>query len=170
LWPYIASVNSDINDNDDLTPGEEIFIPIQIELSEGINKEQFILTEDITRDPYGSDIRIDGDGNLVVRESNDFALISGIENVEQAVDLRLNTAVGSMIKQTAYGIIAQAGFAGTTMAIRYLKLAIRATLIQDPRIETVNNMIVSLGSDVLNISMNIGIVGAEQSLPVSKVM
>jgi len=81
-----------------------------------------------------------------------------------------NTAIGSLIKQTAYGITAQAGFAGTNMAIRYLKLAIRSTLIQDPRVESVDNMIVLLDSDTLNISMNIGIVGVEQSLPVTKTM
>ena len=170
LWPYIASVNSDINSNDDLVPGEKIFIPIQVEPSEGTNKEQFILTEDVARDPYGSDIRVDDTGNLVIQENNDLSLVSGIENVMQAIDLRLNTAIGSLIKQTAYGITAQAGFAGTNMAIRYLKLAIRSTLIQDPRVESVDNMIVLLDSDTLRISMNIGIVGVEQSLPVTKTM
>lgn len=170
LWLYIAAVNSNITSNDDLIPGDEIFLPIQLEPSEGTNKEQFILTEDAARDPYGSDIRVDGTGNLVIQENSDLALISGVENVKQAIDLRLNTEVGSLIKQSAYGITAQAGFAGTTMAIRYLKLAIRATLIQDPRIQSIDNMIVSIGADTLHISMDIKLVGAEQSLPVSKVM
>jgi len=170
LWPYIAAVNSNITSNNDLVPGDEIFLPIQLEPSEGTNKEQFILTEDVARDPYGSDIRVDDIGNLVIQENSDLALISGIENVKQAIDLRLNTAIGSLIKQSAYGITAQAGFAGTTMAIRYLKLAIRATLIQDPRIQSIDNMIVSIGADTLHIGMNIKLVGAEQSLPVSKVM
>jgi len=170
LWSYIASVNPDVNSNDDLIPGEKIFIPIQVEPSEGTNKEQFILTEDVARDPYGSDIRVDDTGNLVIQENSDLSLVSGIENVMQAIDLRLNTAIGSLIKQTAYGITAQAGFAGTNMAIRYLKLAIRSTLIQDPRVESVDNMVVLLDSDTLNISMNIGIVGVEQSLPVTKTM
>ncbi len=167
LWPYIALVNSDIASNDDLVPGNELFLPIQVEPSEGTNKEQFIMTEDTARDPYGTDIRIDADGNLIIQENSDLALISGIANVKQAVDLMLNTEVGSLIKQSAYGIIAQAGFAGSSMAIRYLKLAIRSTLIQDPRIQNIDNMIVSLTSDVLNVSMNIGVVGAELSLPVS---
>lgn len=170
LWPYIAAVNSGIVSNDDLVPGEDLYIPVQIEPEEGVNKEQFIMTEDTIRDPYGSDIKIDSDGNIIIQESNDVALISGIGNVRQAIDLRLNTAIGSMLKQTAYGITAQAGFAGTTMAIRYLKLAIRSTVIQDPRVASVNNMIVTLGSDTLNISMNIGIVGADMTLPVSLVI
>jgi len=170
LWPYIAAVNSGIGSNDDLVPGIEIFIPVQVEPSEGINKEQFILTEDAARNPYGSDMLIDGNGDLVIQESSDFALVSGTENVKQAINLRLNTMLGSMIKQSAYGITAQAGFAGTTMAIRYLKLAVRATVVQDPRVESVDNMVVLLRSDTLHIGMDIGIIGIEQSLPVTLIM
>ena len=167
LWVYIAAVNSDITSNDDLIPGNEIFIPIQQDPGAGVNKEQFILTEDIARDPYGTDLKIDSSGNLVVQENGDLSLLSGLTNVEQAIDLRLNTVAGSIIKQTAFGITAQAGTAGTELAIKYLKLAVRNALTQDPRIETVDNMIVSLGKDVLNLSMNIGVVGAEESLPVT---
>ncbi len=169
LWPYIASVNADISSNADLVAGDEIFIPIQIETDAEANKEQFILTEDAARDPYGTDIRLDQNGNLVVQESGDLALVSGIQNVEQAVDLILNTPSGSMIKQAAYGITAQAGIAGTEIAIKYLKIAIRTALVKDPRISAVTNMVVSLGRDALNISMDIGVVGAEESLPVTKV-
>ena len=167
LWPYIAAVNSDITSNNDLVPGEEIFIPIQVDIGEGTNKEQFILTEDIARDPYGTDIAIDQNGNLVVQESNDLATVSGLTNVEQAVNLRLNTMVGSMIKQTAFGITAQAGIAGTELAVKYLKTAVRNALTEDPRIQSIENMIVTLKADVLEIGMTVNVVGADKSLPVT---
>jgi hypothetical protein len=167
LWANIAAVNSDIKDNDDLVAGEEIYVPVQVELQEGENKEQFILTEDVARDPYGSDIRLDADGNMVIQENSDLGLLSGVANVQQAIDLRLQTELGSMIKQSVYGLAAQAGFAGTTAALRYVKLAIRSTLIQDPRIESISNMVVSIGGDTLQISMDIGLVGSDQTLPVT---
>lgn len=167
LWPYIAAVNDSVDSNDDLIAGETLYIPVQIDSVEDINKEQFILTEDVVRDPYGTDVKLDSDGGIIVQENSDVALISGVENVQQAIDLRLSTTVGSMIKQSVYGIVAQAGFAGESMAIRYLKLSIRAALIQDPRIESIDNMVVSLGSDVLNVSMDVGIIGAEAALPVT---
>lgn len=167
LWVYIATVNNDVDSNADLVPGETIYIPVQVDSIDDVNKEQFILTEDVVRDPYGTDILLDANGGIVIQENNDVALISGIENVQQAIDLRLSTAVGSMIKQSVYGIVAQAGFAGESMAIRYMKLSIRAALIQDPRIESIDNMIASLGSDVLNVSMDVGIIGAEAALPVT---
>ena len=167
LWPYIAAVNDGLYSNDDLIPGNIIYIPIQTVSAEAINKEQFIITEDIIRDPYGTDIQLDSEGGIVIQENNDVALVSGIENVQQAIDLKLQTTTGSMIKQSAYGIVAQAGFAGETMALRYMKMAIRAALIQDPRIEAVRNLLVSLESDTVYISMDIDILGAETSLPVT---
>lgn len=166
LWPYIASVNNNISSNSDLVAGEYIFIPVQVNVDEGTRKEQFIFTEDTARDPYGCDLALDSDGNLIIRENNDFALVCGIENIKQAIDLRLNTEIGSLIKQSAYGISAQAGFAGSDMAVRYLKMAIRNTLIQDPRIDSVDNVIVALDADALRISMSVSVVGYEKSLPV----
>jgi len=165
LWIFIAYVNPDITSNDDLVSGTQIFIPVQVDLSDTSSKELFIFSEDISRDPYGTDIKIDSYGNLLF-VNNDFVLVSGVENVRQAIDLRLNTEVGSLITQAGYGITAQAGFAGTTMALRYLKMAIRTTIMQDPRVESVDNMRLTLESDSVFIGMDIRIVGSEESLPV----
>ena len=167
LWPYIAAVNSDISSNDDITPGQDLFVPIQIDPGIGNNKEQFILTEDVARDPYGTDIRIDDDGKLVVQENSDLATISGVTNVEQAINVRLGTEAGSLIKQTAFGMSIQAGLAGTDIAIKYLKIAIRTTLTQDPRIRNVTDMIVNINGDTVSVGMNINLIGIEDSLPVT---
>jgi hypothetical protein len=167
LWPNIAAVNSDITSNEDIFPGQEIYVPVQTELTEGINKEQFILTEDVARDPYGTDIRLDSDGNIVIQENSDFALVSGIENIKQAIDLRLNTDSGSMIKQTAFGITVQAGMAGTSMSLKYLKMAIQATITQDPRVASLDNLVVRLDRDYIYVSMNIVVVGYDSTLPVT---
>ena len=164
LWPFIADVNEGINSSGDLVSGESIFIPVQADLVD-VPKERFIFSENPSRDPYGTDILLSSTGDLMFQD-NDFVLVSGVSNVQQAVDLRLNTDVGSLIKQSGYGITAQAGFAGSSMAIRYLKMAIRSTLMQDPRIESVDNMIVSLGGDALHVSMTLSVVGYEKSIPV----
>jgi hypothetical protein len=169
-WPYVAFVNTDINTNDDLVAGNTIYLPVQVDPSEGINKEQFIITEDITRDPYGTDIRIDSDGNLVIQENGDFGLISGIDNIKQSIDLRLNTVAGSMLKQSAFGLSVGAGLAGTTMAIRYLKMALRATVIQDPRVESVDDIIVYLEKDTIYINMTIKIIGTSEVLSVESIL
>lgn len=170
LWQYIASINEGVSSNEDISAGDEIFLPLQVEPGEGVNKEQFILTEDFTRDPYGTDIKIDSDGNLIVQESNDVSLIAGIENVKQAINLRLNTLSGSMIKQSVYGIATQAGLAGSDLAIKYMKTAIRASLVQDPRIEKVENMIVTFDRDALKIGMSVKVIGINNTIPVTELL
>lgn len=165
LWAYIASINSDITGNADIYAGLKIYIPAPS--PEGISKDSFIMTEDTLRDPYGVDIRLDSDGNIIVQESNDVALISGIENVKQAINLRFNTLVGSMLKQTAFGLAAQAGQAGTDDALSYARMSLANALIQDPRVEKVENVTVRIEGDAVTASMDIIIVGAEATLPVS---
>lgn len=168
-WIYIASIN-DIGSNDDLVVGEQIYIPISIDQIAS-NKDTFIITEDTFRDPYGADIKIDSSGNIILRESNDVAIITGLANVQQAVDLMLSTLKGSMIKQTAYGLLIQPGLAGTEQAISYIRMGIEAALIQDPRIEQVQNLQVRIDrSDTFYISCDIFVVGQETSLPISVIL
>ena len=165
MWPVIAATNTHIRSNADLVPGQTLYLPIQTDAGTGVRKENFILTEDTARDPYGTDIALDANGRLII-DNNDFVLVSGLSNVEQAVDLRLNTPAGTLLKHAAFGITAQAGIAGSELALKYLKTSIRSALTEDPRIEKVDNMIVKIDRDVLHIGMTINVIGAEQSLPV----
>lgn len=167
LWPFVASVNN-MRDNEDLVVGEDIHIPVAFEGE--VNKDNFIMTEDIARDPYGSDFQIDDEGNIVIAESNDVSLISGLQNVEQAIDLRLSTAIGSMIKQTAYGLIGQPGIAGTDLALKYIRMGLKAALIQDPRIEDIQNINVLVDGDKVQANMDVYVVGYDTTLPVSVVI
>jgi nucleoid-associated protein YgaU len=169
LWPYIASVNTNITSNDDLEVGEEIYIPVSTDPGL-INKDNFIVTEDEARDPYGTDISIDSDGNIALLESNDVSLVSGVANVIQAVDIRLATEVGSMIKQTAYGLLAQPGLAGTSEAVSYIRMSIKNALIKDPRISQVKNIGVNLDTDAIQIKADIILIGREKSLPVEVIV
>jgi len=165
LWPYIANVNPGITNSSDLVSGETLFIPVKTSSTLSSNKEQFIFSEDVTRDPYGSDIQIDETGNLMFI-GGEAATISGIENVKQAINMQLNTEVGSMIKQAGFGMVAQAGFAGTSMALSYIKMAVQSSIMKDPRVEAVSNIVVNLESDSVFLSMDIKLVGSETSLSV----
>jgi hypothetical protein len=165
-WPFIVAVNDSISHNTDLISGNTIYIPRELTVSDADRKEHYIFNENPERDPYGNDIRLDSDGNLVIGEAGDIALISGAKNVIQSIDMRLKTEVGAMIKQTAFGLQANVGSAGSSMAIRYAKMAIRTSVMQDPRIDSVDNMIVNMQSDKIKISMDIGLVGYDSTIPV----
>lgn len=165
LWPNIAAVNDGILSSDDLVPGQVLFIPIESDPTEDNPNAQFIFSENQSRDPYGSDIRLNENGDILF-DGSDFSLVSGVPNVRQAINLRLNTEVGSLIKQSAFGITAQAGSAGSSMALGYLRMSIRSTIIQDPRVASVDDLQVNLRADVVQISMNIRMVGSDITFPV----
>ncbi len=169
LWPYIASVNPNVTSNTDLVPGEEIYVPVSTDPGL-INKDNFILTEDELRNPYGTDIRIDQEGEIVVLESSDVSTTTGVENVLQAVDLRLKTEVNSMIKQTAYGLLTQPGLAGTAEALSYVRMGLKNALIKDPRIAAVSNIRVSIDGDTIRAGADLRLVGREQSLPIDVIV
>lgn len=165
LWPYLASVNK-LRDNTDLQTKTEIYVP-DLSQRKALNKDSFIVTEDSTRDPYGTDIRVDSNGNFVLAENNDFALISGLDNVQQSVDRMFKTPLGSMLKQTAIGLSAQPGMPGTASAFGYLRMGCRSALKLDPRISKVSKFYFTIQSDVIEMGLDLEIVGSDKVLPVS---
>ena len=93
-------------------------------------------------DFYGTDIKIDKKNRcLLFSENNDFRTISGVDNVAQAIDLRLNESVGRRLRLTTYGIRVTVGEAITNTApIGYITASIQNTVIQDPRILVVTDL------------------------------
>jgi hypothetical protein len=166
-WPYIAGVNN-ITGNSELQAGQRIYVPLPEQKSITLEKDAYIATENIVQDEYGTDIMIDGSGNMIVNESNDVATITGEENVIQALDLRLSTPIGAMLKQTAYGLITQVGSPGTTMAIKYLRTNYKDSIMQDPRIKELTNLDVSVSGDVISIKSDIFLVNRDTPIPVTQ--
>jgi hypothetical protein len=75
-----------------------------------------------------------------------------------------------MIKQTAYGLLAQPGLAGTSEAVSYIRMSIKNALIKDPRISQVKNIGVNLDTDAIQIKADIILIGREKSLPVEVIV
>jgi hypothetical protein len=137
--------------NNDLYPGMELTVPIIIPESSIAQNESFILSEGGI-EVYGRDLQVDDDGDLVVLESGLLGTIEGVENVKLAIDRRLKTGIGSLVKNTAYGLSITVGNAGTVMAIKYLKMAVESTILADPRISSVSNIDVYTEGDTFKVS------------------
>jgi hypothetical protein len=147
--------------NDDLYPGMQLVIPIQT--SEAVQETSFILSE--VNETHGSDIKVDDDGNLVVLESGSLAIISGIENVKRAIDRRLKSSIGSLVKHTAYGLTISAGNAGTVMALKYLRMSIEATILADPRISSLSNLNIDINNDAVQVNCDIQLTSVQGDTP-----
>jgi hypothetical protein len=72
-WIYIASINANIKTNADLLAGSTIVIPT-LYSKKSANKNKFIISENPNADPYGTDITLDSNGNLVIDSNGDLAI------------------------------------------------------------------------------------------------
>jgi hypothetical protein len=100
---------------------------------------------------YGRDIFIGEDGDFAVSVSGDFAAISGPDNLFQAINNRLTTAVEKRIRIGVYGIRATIG---DPMAIdSYLLGSIERTINEDPRIDRIEDITFEGRGDALFITV-----------------
>lgn len=99
---------------------------------------------------YGSDIRLDEVGDLVLAEFNDYAIVGGLDNMGQAIHLRLAERSGARVRLDAYGISMEGG-GYDAFSLSVLLSSIRETLQDDPRIRTVSNFIAESSGDGLTL-------------------
>jgi hypothetical protein len=93
--------------------------------------------------------------------------MTGLDNILQAINMRMNTLSGSMVKQTTFGLINATGLPGTEYAYNYAAINFRDSLMQDPRIESVTNVVVTIDGDAIYISADVTPVGIDTVIPIS---
>lgn len=122
-------------------------------------------------DLFGVDLRLQETSNsrpgrpavdLVVdtRTRKDFATIGGINNLVQAVQLRVWTARGSMPHYPGYGMPAAIGFGNTEANVTAIKVGLRSTLLQDSRIDRVLAIRSDVDGDSLALDADVLPVGS----------
>ena len=104
-----------------------------------------------THDNYGHDIGIGENGKILVT-GGDLGVSNQEENLMQAVLMRLSTAVGTRIRNLAYGIRANIGD-GLSSIKRGVATTIEATLLTDPRISSIDNLSFSGKGDHLDVKI-----------------
>jgi hypothetical protein len=134
----------------DLNPGDTIKIPITT-LTQRM-KRNFIFARRGDRDNYGRDILLSDNGSFMVSTSGDYALTNGINNISQAILMRLKESVSKRIRLNAYGI--RTNISDQTAGIAYIISSIELTVSSDPRVESVDNIRFSSGGDYLNVNVD----------------
>jgi len=122
---------------DDLQPGDVIQIPIPKQ-PPNINKRNLIFSKREDRDNYGKDILLTEDGKIVYTASGDYALTDGVNNLSQAILLRLKENVKKRIRLTAYGI--RTNISDPTAGITYIVSSVDLTVKSDPRVRTIKGI------------------------------
>lgn len=109
-----------------------------------------------TADPnavFGVDVRLDRGG--LATANGDFDLVSGRDNLKQALKNRVETECGDLMFHKDYGsrhrrlIGAVNGPTSGLLAAKYVKAAVQA----DPRVKSVTNASVEISGDVCAVSV-----------------
>ena len=145
LGYILASVNPDI---EELKPGMKIIVP-EIKFSKSLLDNEVYNPLD-NKDVYGEDAKIE-DGDFAVSGS-DLGLIGGPANLTQALLNRLLTVVGSRIRLELYGIQLSIGN-DIKASSALIQASIHQTILEDPRIESVEDIQFNGSGDVLSVKV-----------------
>jgi len=135
---------------DDLKPGDIIKIPIPKKPPD-INNRNLIFSKREDRDNYGKDILLTENGKFVFTASGDYALTSGVKNLNQAILLRLKENVNKRIRLTAYGI--RTNISDPTAGKAYIVSSIDLTVMEDPRVRTIKDIRFTAWGDAMRVKV-----------------
>ncbi len=142
----LATFNGIVGDSA-TTPGMQIKIPY-LSYSQA---QQFTEVYSHTDSVLGTDIALTDGDDLSLGEFNDYQEVSGLDNISQAINLRLAEKNGARLRLEFYGInMAEGGYDSFSLAI--MLTSIRETLLKDPRITGVNDFSARVNGDSLMLN------------------
>ena len=148
LSPIIATYNSQFAEKE-LVIGQSILIP-KLNFAENRDLSNEVYNSPDVKDNYGKDIKIkDGDFGVY---NGDLETIDGTENLRQALLNRYSTLVGARIRLEVYGIQAAIGDA-LNASSSLIQASVHQTTIEDPRVESVENIQFNGNGDKLAVSV-----------------
>jgi hypothetical protein len=146
----VLAIMNGITGDDEINPGDQIKIPILSENS--INALNHIFGSVNNRDTLGIDIAI-ANGILQVGPNGDFVEQVDYKNMNQAIGMRLSESIGNRIRLNTYGIRNVSGMPDS-VASAYIATSIKDTVMQDPRVQQVDNLYFRGNGDAVFVSFD----------------
>jgi hypothetical protein len=115
-----------------LGPGETLLVPTP--------KVSGLQTSGDPADVYGTDLMLGPDGDLVMVGTEDCALVSGVDNLRQALTIRAQTVQGTNTVRPEVGLPATIGDGIYLETAGLLASQARSQFASDPRIEEVTEL------------------------------
>lgn len=128
-----------------------------------------------TRDEFdrllGTDISLDDKTRQLRWDSttHDLQTVSGVENLRQACYLKLMTNQGELVYHPTYGdrLLQFVGAANTPVIASMANGILRECILQDPRVFSVENMVVKVQGDTLTAEFRIRVRGIDTLIQVT---
>jgi hypothetical protein len=170
--PYI-SVDGD--GKDVLRPGDTILFPA------GASSGETGIQEDSTKGAsalvqrLGRDVRLDSYGetggltalDLAINNRGDIALVEGVDNLVQSVEIKFSTERGSLPTHPTFGISAPIGSKATIRSLVAFQMDVRGSLLADSRIDEVSSLDFDINGNVLSIRADVQIAEVDQGVAIS---
>lgn len=147
-YSSLIAYYNNIQNEHEIEAGTIIKIPILSPDESNANNRIYAIPGDT--DNYGRDIALDDEGDFAV-QNGDFATTSSVENLNQAIAMRLTTASEKRIRYNAYGIKAQIGEEAVK---NYLLSTVEQTVLADPRVMEINEISASSDNDKIYIAVD----------------
>lgn len=162
--PYISNTGG----QGVLKPGDKILIPKQdsiISQSGVAENIDYNITKLLnqTEKGLGVDLRIDENNDLVFANFGDLDLVAGIDNMSQAILIRLGLEPGSLKRHPEIGVGLEVG--GKVANLNEIRSKIISTLSQDSRIEAIPFISLQQESGTTTINMIVKIRELNEPVP-----
>jgi hypothetical protein len=153
-----------------LKPGQKILIPQNKSNSEGgvVKNKEYNITTGMSsgEKALGVDIRVTDEGDLAISNIKDLDLVGGMDNMSQAVALKLYYEKGSLKRHPEVGTNLQIGRKVKSNNAKEAQEDIIRSFLSDSRIDALPYIDVSQEGSTTNINMLVKLRNLEQPVPI----
>lgn len=141
-----------------LAPGQALAIPLNTAPSAALPEPT---------DPWGTDLEVDTNNDLVWTSTGDVKTVSGPANLAAALARRLDTALGSVVLHPTYGSLLPT-IPGTPMEQPYvIQGAVTTALLADPRVQRVRTVSVTAQDTTWQVAAVVDVTTQPQPITVT---
>ena len=116
----------------------------------------------------GVDIAIDDNSDLVFDSTGDLALVYGMANAAQALNLKVQTKAKDLIRNPAFGLIEIAGkYNNSEITQTLLTMLVQKAIGGDDRFSGVNGLGYTITKNAVFINASIKLTGSNNSIPLT---
>jgi hypothetical protein len=105
--------------------------------------------------------------DLAKNINGDLERIEGIDNLEQAIELKFSTEQGSLPTHPDYGLAAPIGSKALIRTFIGFHLNLRSSLLADPRISSVNSLSFQLDGNTVSVNADLNVAEIDQGVSIS---
>lgn len=151
---------------------QSIFIPSDIAAPEDPRTKQVPGVNDFDGllQVSGIDLLLTPNGDLAITPDGDCRVAFGLQNVIQTVKLALGTPRGALLQHPQYGLPISVGMSTADANAEDILNAAKELFNNDPMFSGVRSAFVQKDGSVLQITLDVGVAGTSQFVPVTVVL